>query len=215
MIKKILRKLSEILQNFFLFGIGRLIRKFKKRPLPKNPDGRRLIHIGCGLFNNPRFINVDVRPGWHIHFIDTLQDCARLFPFEYADLIYGCHVLEHIPYTDVKPTLQKLYRTLKPGGILRLSVPNFSVIVSMYQEKHALQDILPPLMGGQGYAANFHYGAFDERYLEKLLLESGFRAVRRWDPTTAADHPFNDWAGRYFPLYDKSWPISLNLEGIR
>jgi hypothetical protein len=132
-----------------------------------------------------------------------------------ADLIYGCHVLEHIPYANVPQTLKNLHACLKRGGILRLSVPDFAAIVGIYQEKSHLQDVLPPLMGGQGYKANFHYGAFDAAYLAKLLKEAGFRAVRRWDPKTAPYHTFDDWSGRMYPLYGKEWTISLNLEAMR
>lgn len=215
MIEKIYQKGQETLRHFFLFTLGSIVRKFAKRPLPKNPDGKALIHIGCGEYNDKRFINMDTRPGWHIHVVDEIQHINTRFPKNYADLIYACHILEHVPYAQVPDVLKKVRSRLKPGGVFRISVPNFAIIVQMYNEKKELGDVLAPLMGGQGYPDNFHYVAYDEGYLSKLLLGAGFSKVKRWDPQTAQYHTFNDWAGRPFELYGKKWPISLNLEAIK
>jgi predicted SAM-dependent methyltransferase len=131
-IKKIKRKLIEMPRNFFLFKIGAAIRYFKKRPLPKNPEKPVLIHIGCGEFNDKRYINVDTRPGWHIHYVDSIENCEKLFPANYADLIYTCQVLEHVSHLKLLKTIRGLFRCLKGGGILRLSVPDFDTIIKMY-----------------------------------------------------------------------------------
>jgi len=183
--QKIFQKLHSFAQNFLLFSIGKYVRLIKKPKLPQNQDGKVLIHIGCGEYNDPRYINVDTRPGFHIHYADSIENVDHLFSREYADLIYACHVLEHVPYAKTSAILRKLHWTLKEGGVLRFSVPNFEVLVKMYEQEKKLEDILPPLMGGQGYAENFHYTAFDEAYLRKLLLEAGFREVRLWDPDIA------------------------------
>lgn len=215
MITKLYHKIKEILQYFFLFTLGGMARRFITPRLPHNEDGKVLIHIGCGEFNDTRFINVDTRPGWHIHVVDTIQNIHQVFPKNYADLIYACHILEHVPYAQVPDVLKKVRSRLKPGGIFRIAVPDFAVLVQMYNEKKDLDDVLPPLMGGQGYPDNFHYVAFDSAYLSKLLKESGFSKVTSWDPKKAEYHTFDDWAGRTFPLYGKKWQISLNIEATK
>lgn len=214
-IQKIKRKSIEIPRNIFLFKIGPVIRYFKKRPLPQNPDGAILIHIGCGEFNDKRYINVDARQGWHIHYAGSVEDCERLFPADFADLIYCCHILEHVSHQKISGTLKGLYKKLKRGGTLRISVPDFNTIVKMYKERNSIEDIIAPLMGGQGYPENFHYNVFDESYLKELLLESGFKEVKKWNPENASYHNFNDWSKRKFSLYEKEWSISLNLEAIK
>lgn len=214
-IEKIKRKIIEILRNFFLFEIGAIIRRFKKRPLLKNSDGAVLIHIGCGEFNDKRYINIDTRRGWHIHYIDSIENCRKLFPEDFADLIYACHVLEHVPHLKLLKVIKGLFSCLKEGGVLRLSVPDFDTIIKMYQIKNSIIDVTAPLMGGQGYPGNFHYSVFNEEYLKNLLLEGGFKEVRKWSPESASCHDFNDWSKRKFPLYGKDWPISLNLEAIK
>lgn len=212
-IKKIKRKLIKILRNFFLFRIGAFLRSFKKKPLPSSQPV--LIHIGCGEFNDPRYINVDTRAGWHIHFVDSIENCEKLFPVNYADLIYACHVLEHVSHLKIQKTLKGLCKCLKKGGILRLSVPDFDVLVKMYQQNYRVEDIQAPLMGGQGYLGNFHYSVFNENHLKNLLFKSGFREIRKWNPKDALYHNFDDYSSYQINLYGKKWSISLNLEAVK
>ena len=215
-IKKVTTKLTSVIRNdFWLFGIGAFARRFKDKPLPENTDGKVLIHFGCGEFDDPKYINVDSRKAWHIHYVGSIENCAELFDKEYADLIYACHILEHVSHQRLIETMKGLHCCLKKGGILRLSVPDFDVIVSMYQEKNKVDDIIEPLMGGQGYAENVHRTIFNEEYLKKLLIDSNFNEVRLWDPENSTYHNFKDWSKRKFPLNDRKWPISLNLEAIK
>lgn len=215
MIDKLKFKLKNLWLNFYLFTLGSYIRAFKKPRIPKNRDGKILLHIGCGTCHDQRYINFDTRVGLHIHYVEKIENIHRIFPPSYADLIYCCHVLEHIPYADVPDVLKKVYYCLKPNGIFRISVPNFKTMVEMYLENQRLEDILPPLMGGQGYADNFHYTAYDGAYLTDLLHKAGFTTVRTWDPKETPEYTFDDWARKIFPLYGKNWPISLNLEAVK
>jgi len=80
MIKKIQHKFLKKMQYFFLFSLGKYIRTFRKLQFPKNPDGKVLIHVGCGEFNDQRFINVDTRPGWHIHVVESIENIDTAFP---------------------------------------------------------------------------------------------------------------------------------------
>lgn len=214
-IKRLKDKAKEVSKHFLLFTLGSKLRYFRKASFPKNEDGKMLVHIGCGDFNDKRYINMDTRPGWHIHSTKPIEEIEGVFPKNFADLIYACHILEHVPYAKVPDVLKKTHSRLKKGGILRLAVPDFAVITQMYQTGKSVKDILPPLMGGQGYPDNFHYTAFDRKFLTDLLLDAGFQKVRVWDPKNAPYYDFEDWAGRTINLYGKEWPISLNIEGIK
>ncbi len=208
---KIKRAVIDIPRSFFLFGFGPFFRKFKKKPLPQKD--KILIHIGCGDLNDKRYINVDSRPGWHIDYVDAIENINKRFPENHADLIYACHVLEHVSHLKLVETLKRLRMCLKPGGVLRLSVPNFETIISMYNEQKNINDIVAPLMGGQGYVGNYHASTFDSEHLKKLLLKSGFKEVRKWEPNNV--HSFDDWSRRTINLYGREWVISLNLEAIK
>jgi len=213
MLSTLYSKIKSKVLNFFLFKIGPVLRKFKKKPLPKGD--KVLIHIGCGEFNDKRYINIDTRPGWHIDYVDSIENVSQRFPENHADLIYACHVLEHVSHLKTLEVLKNLHRCLKPGGTLRLSVPDFDTIIDMYNERKSVSDITPPLMGGQGYPGNFHASVFTEQHLTNLLHQAGFQQVQKWSPETAQHHTFSDWSNRKIHLYDKDYQISLNLEAIK
>ncbi|PIR41808.1 MAG: hypothetical protein COV30_01280 [Candidatus Yanofskybacteria bacterium CG10_big_fil_rev_8_21_14_0_10_37_15] len=215
LMKKFLRKVKKIPKEFVLWKLGGWLRIINKKEYPKNKDGKVFIHVGCGDCVDPRFINLDTRPGLNIHVVEKVENIDKVFNAEFADLIYACHILEHIQYSKVLDTVKKMRRCLKYGGVLRLSVPDFSTMVDMYKESNNIESILRPLLGGQGYEYNFHYSAFDEKYLRNILLEAGFKEVRWWDPKKADDYNFDDWAGKKINLNGKDYPISLNLEAVK
>jgi SAM-dependent methyltransferase len=49
-----------------------------------------------------------------------------------AALVYSPHFLEHIPHEQVKPFQQECFRILKPGGVLRLVVPDLETLCRTY-----------------------------------------------------------------------------------
>ena len=79
-----------------------LKRRIVKPALPKNPDGKVLVHVGCGEKNAPGFINVDARPLARVHVVT--DDITSLVDFDSdtADLVYMCHILEHVKNDDRK-----------------------------------------------------------------------------------------------------------------
>lgn len=202
------------LNNLWVYFGGRLLRNFRTPGLPVNADGKVLIHIGCGELNDPRYINIDKRKLAHIHFIGGVED-LRAIPMNCADLIYMSHILEHVSHLKLKKVLSDLRDRLKDGGVLRIAVPDFNAMLQIYQDTGKLDNIIPPLMGGQGYPENYHASVFNFDYLSRLLTEAGFRSVRVWDPAHAEFHGFDDWSKKPFIVGDKQYPISLNLEAVK
>ena len=176
-IKKIRKRLRPIkLSAFALFShlTNRIKRILKPPQLPINADGKILIHLGCGEQNDERWINIDAQPFPHVHFVSGVEKLP-MFAENYADLIYGCHVMEHISYQRYSEILKEWRRVLKPGGILRIAVPDFDKLIAIYQtEKNNINPVLPPLMGAQDCEHGFHRGVFNEKYLTYLFLASFF-----------------------------------------
>lgn len=190
-------------------------RMFVVPRLPKDPDGKVLIHLGCGAIASPEFINVDARRAPHIHYICDVRDLS-IFRDDYADLVYACHVLEHIRYDALRRTLWEWRRILKPGGILRLSVPDFDKLLHIYELcSRDINGILGPLMGGQEHNYNVHYSVFNQKYLADKLKEVGFKEVRQWDPDRVSNHDFRDWANSDIARDGIAFPVSLNLEAVK
>lgn len=164
-----------------------------------------LLNIGCGSKRYPGFINVDAISAPHVDFVTN--NLASL-PFESgsADLVYMCHVLEHVKKGDLSKVITEMHRVLRPGGIFRVSVPGFDKLVTFYNNSgRDISSVELQLMGGQNHEYNFHYSVFNQRKLTNLFLDAGFRKVSLWNPDNCQYHDFRDRASR---------EISLNIEGV-
>src|SRR6185295_15609838 len=75
-------------------------------------------------FQVPNFIGLALEPAHDREVRHNLTD-----PLPYADAsiakIQAQDVLEHLPFDKVSSVLDEIYRVLKPGGVFRLSVPDY------------------------------------------------------------------------------------------
>lgn len=187
-----------------------------KPAIPKSSDGRVLVHIGCGKTNSPEFINVDARPLAHVHIVTDDITSLPDFNTGTVDLVYMCHILEHIKRKDLKKVLSEMKRVLKVGGVLRLSVPDLDELVEVYNASGKnVSSISHQLMGGQDHEYNIHYSVFNHQRLTELLKEVGFRKVVSWDPDNCQYHNFKDRASRKIKVNEREYMISLNLEAVK
>ena len=128
---------------------------------------------------------------------------TEIYPLPYDDAsvdeIRASHVLEHFPHTALAEVVAEWVRVLKPGGVLRVAVPDFAKVATGYLEG-AAQPTEGWVMGGQTDDDDFHRSIFDESRLKRLLSDAGLVLLRPWMSG------IDDCAGL---------PISLNLEGSK
>lgn len=146
------------------------------------PDGRSMINAGCGFRTHHLWNNIDYSPyvrlaRWmplacaarrmgviselqmdRIAGIDpesTVWDLRRGFPFpdDLFDVVYHSHFLEHLPRDEAAAFLLECHRVLRPGGWLRVVVPDLERLVAGYTS--ALHDAVT----GQRDAAGSHEAA--------------------------------------------------------
>jgi SAM-dependent methyltransferase len=165
------------------------------------------LHIGCGsVILPPPFKNLDSRS---MDGVDYISEANKL-PFDdnTFDLVYSSHVLEHVKKCETQSVIIEWVRVLKPGGIIRLSVPSLENLIKIYQLSGDIKNIVGPLMGGQTYDQNFHYNVFDTKSLTEYLEIAGCEAVHTWDYRRTSHSKFFDFSQA------TTWeiPISLNLE---
>lgn len=90
------------------------------------------LQIGCGKFPHPGWINTDnkVRPG-----VDCVADLRADLPFADGTFDYAAaiHVLPHIPLAGLAPALARVRRVLKPGGVLRLALPDLEKALDAFR----------------------------------------------------------------------------------
>ncbi len=174
------------------------------------------LHIGCGKVYLPGFVHVDLRPLPHVDVV-TAADQLGMFGDGSADLIYNCHIVEHIGRHKEDAVLREWYRVLRPGGVLRTATPDFEQVAKWYLETGDLDVLMGLLYGGQTYDENSHGQIFDFKRLETKLLAVGFRTVCRYDWRTTEHAAVDDFSQAYLPHMDKGHGtlMSLNVESVK
>jgi len=163
--------------------------------IEKVKKGGKLLDIGCA---NGFFLDEARRRGWEVDGIEVSSwavEYARkklnlnvregfiekeLFPDDFFDVIVMLDVLEHLP--DPKSVLIEARRILKGDGILYISTPNISSLVSK-------------ILRAKWWGINkFHLYYFSKHTFEKMLDACGFK-VKGYSPHIRI-FSFNYWVSR-------------------
>lgn len=181
------------------------------------------LNIGCGQSPTLGWINFDnsfaIRMRWvpfillkHLTFLGASRienikwvknnaveyfDARKPIKFNdnSVDVIYTSHMLEHMSREDALVFLRNTYRILKPGGVLRISVPDLSILIKRYLDNHdgdAFMEemmVAPPRLNSffdffkvliNGY--RHHQWMYNEVSLKNALQEIGFSRLEKMDP---------------------------------
>lgn len=171
------------------------------------------LHLGCGKRYFPGFVHIDVVDYPHIDHVSTIDNLSFIAD-DSVELIYNCHVLEHFKRRDMKSVLKEWFRVLKPGGVLRTSVPDFEKLCEIYQLYKKIELVIGPIFGKQDYLYNIHYNVFDYEMLANALKDVGFLDVNPYDWRKTEHAGIDDYSQAYIPHMDKNngVQISLNVE---
>ena len=171
------------------------------------------LHVGCGDVILPGWTNLDID---NIPGVDINDDARTLLkiPDESCDIIYACHILEHIGRHEVEDILKTWNRKLKKNGTLRLAVPDFQKVVQWYLQTNRLEDLLGLVIGGQKTKYDYHKMVFDKRLLSNLLTKAGFSEIKEWNWRKTEHGHIDDYSQAYLPHMDKENGLlmSLNIE---
>lgn len=159
----------------------------KKIFIKRSSLKKKFLNVGCGPNINKKFINLDYnwRPG-----VDICWDIRRKYPFKSGllDGIYSEHCLEHINLEYCKKNLSEFYRILKPGGVLRIILPDGEFYFNTYVNKNKDQTVYMP------YEENFispmarinalfrnhgHQFIYDFYTFSLILQEAGFIKINK------------------------------------
>jgi predicted SAM-dependent methyltransferase len=175
------------------------------------------LHLGCGWRNfGPDWVHIDGGDYTHLEFNDITN-----LPYQdgTVDVIYASHVIEYFNRDEIKRVLAEWHRVLRPGGVLRIAVPDFLKLMWVYQDTKDLNKILGPLFGKMpmGNETIYHKTVYDFNSLKELLETLGFYNIihYNWKETEHAQH--DDHSQAYYPHMDKEngLLISLNVEATK
>jgi predicted SAM-dependent methyltransferase len=143
-------------------------------------DVRRL-NWGCGRHPQPGWINSDAKD--HAG-VDICCDIRSGLPLERDSIDYAAsiHALPELPYPDIVPALGELRRVLKPGGVLRLGLPDLDRAITAYRRGDRGYFLVPDddarSIGGKLAVQMTWYGftrsLFTLDFTHELLAKAGF-----------------------------------------
>jgi len=100
------------------------------------------LNVGCGNKFHKEWINVDmVSNSPHVKAYNLLKGIP--LSNDQFDVIYHSQVLEHFPKEKALDFIRECFRILKPGGTMRVVVPDLENIVNEYI-KHLNENIKNP-----------------------------------------------------------------------
>lgn len=90
-----------------------------------------MVNLGCGSCYNAAWINFDSVPcSSDVRWCDLRKPLPILSGS--VDVVYHSHVLEHLTANEGRGLLHECHRILRPGGILRVVVPDLEGIARAY-----------------------------------------------------------------------------------
>jgi predicted SAM-dependent methyltransferase len=124
--------------------IASLVRGHQSFIKKKRIQHKSLLNIGCGPFPKEEFINLDYNWNPDIDICWDIADKPYPFPDNSLEGIFTEHCLEHIPYDKCIENLKEFHRILKPGGTLRIIVPDGQIYFDLYQQKKTDKSVTLP-----------------------------------------------------------------------
>lgn len=106
----------------------------------------RRLHLGCGGRILPGWLNSDacvsLRKLFDEHSPLVQIDCTRQLRIadDSFDYVYSEHMHEHLDYQSGSALLSELFRVLRPGGKVRIAVPDLDFYVQMFGSERSYSE---------------------------------------------------------------------------
>jgi SAM-dependent methyltransferase len=150
-------------------------------------DGIKVV-IGTRTYLGPDWIHVDIDPTPlydHVNKrqvpVDVVCDARKLnMPDNYADIVYNSECLEHFPWKEYQSVLAEWCRIVKPGGMIRIEVPDFLLACNQIINWDSLEGdrrMQQIFFAEQLNSFDFHFVGLTHRMLQDDFERMGFEIL--------------------------------------
>ena len=142
------------------------------------------LYVGSRDLKPDGYLSVDIDPGNKPDVVADIRDMPAVADGS-CDEVGASHVLEHLAWPDSFKALAEFARVLKPGGVLRVSVPDVSLLLAMLVSGESDFHVAGLLYGVGGRTNRFerHRYGFTEKMLRRVLAVLGFGSFDWWNST--------------------------------
>ncbi|MDL2284122.1 tetratricopeptide repeat protein [Oxalobacter sp. OttesenSCG-928-P03] len=152
------------------------------------------LHLACGTAYKDGWINIDNNSYNNIQKLDLNWDLRMPLPFpdNSVDYVFNEHFLEHLTVEEGLSSLKDFLRVLKPGGVMRIAMPDLEEIVRAYLDENWKENYKA---GFEKFGLTFiqtraelininfrwwgHQWLYDWEELERRLKEAGGEKIKR------------------------------------
>jgi predicted SAM-dependent methyltransferase len=144
------------------------------------------LHWGCGPLTPYGWVNSDIAAWPGVQVVADIRQGLPL-PDDEFDYITSIHALPEIPYSEMDNALRELRRVLRPGGVLRLCLPDMDKAIEAYRAKDPdyflVGDEHVKSLAGKMIVQLTWFGTsrsmFTHEFTEELLERNGFSRTAR------------------------------------
>lgn len=189
-----------------------------KYMINKFPTAKHMVNLGCGDIGHDDWVNIDCgilalvnKHPWLKKVIFSLRlapasyqrpwpknlyfvNLRKKFPLADSslDYIYSSHFIEHIKTYEAIALFSQCYRALKPGAVMRITVPDLDLVTQQYladpdpiHRAEVINDHFWGLLAHSNSAPSFHdkilahfarghQWLYNYEYFKKILVLAGF-----------------------------------------
>ena len=150
------------------------------------PDPKTRLNVGCGPHPAAGWVNADRQPAEGIDICGDIRDGLALAN-DAVDCIAAIHFLQDLPWDSLAGALREMHRVLKPGGVLRLGLPDLDRAIDAYRRGDAGYFFVPDAdaraIGAKLVTQIIWYGSvhtpFTFDFAREWLERAGFREIAR------------------------------------
>jgi len=160
-----------------------------------NTDEREImkklkLNLGSGDCPIDGYVNIDRKNGQEAYPLAYEDDSV--------DEIRASHILEHFGFNEIDKVLRNWVDKLKPGGLLKIAVPDIDKVIEGYRKGDA--KTAQYICGGQIDENDYHKSVFNRKALTNKLEGMDLHDVSHWDSEISDSARL---------------PISLNLQAFK
>lgn len=201
------KNISEIKKHEFITDLVKALNKKKDHQFSNNnelghiptlretsPDNTIKLHLASGTAYKDGWINIDNNSYNNIKKLDLNWDLRIPLPFpdNSVDYIFNEHFFEHLTVEEGLSSMKDFLRVLKPGGFMRIAMPDLEVTVRRYFDENWKENnraIFEKLgltfiqtraeLINIGFRWWGHQWLYDWEELERRLKEAGGKKIKR------------------------------------